>query len=47
MAVGSIISVRMIREREIDHELARGDGEEGKEEDKKNINSAMKAYWNY
>ncbi|MHC5772389.1 MFS transporter [Nostoc sp.] len=34
MAVGSIISVRMIREREIDHELARGDGEEGEEEDK-------------
>ncbi|MEH2153699.1 MFS transporter [Nostoc sp.] len=33
MAVGSIISVRMIREREIDHELARGDGEEGEEED--------------
>ncbi|MFN6482497.1 MULTISPECIES: MFS transporter [unclassified Nostoc] len=33
MAVGSIISVRMIREREIDHELARGDGEE-REEDK-------------
>ncbi|MEH1972629.1 MAG: MFS transporter [Nostoc sp.] len=31
MAVGSIISVRMIREREIDHELARGDGEEGEE----------------
>ncbi|MEH1776447.1 MFS transporter [Nostoc sp.] len=31
MAVGSIISVRMIREREIDHELARGDGEEGGE----------------
>ena len=28
MAAGSIISVRMIREREIDHELARGDGEE-------------------
>ncbi|MEH2176121.1 MFS transporter [Nostoc sp.] len=34
MAVGSIISVRMIREREIDHELARGDGEESEEEDK-------------
>ncbi|MEH2378876.1 MAG: MFS transporter [Nostoc sp.] len=34
MAVGSIISVRMIREREIDHELARGDGEEGEQEDK-------------
>ncbi|MBD2410822.1 MFS transporter [Nostoc calcicola FACHB-389] len=34
MAVGSIISVRMIREREIDHELARGDAEEGEEEDK-------------
>ncbi|MDZ8096927.1 MAG: MFS transporter [Nostoc sp. DedQUE05] len=33
MAVGSIISVRMIREREIDHELARGDGEEREEED--------------
>ncbi|MHC5726380.1 MAG: MFS transporter, partial [Nostoc sp.] len=33
MAVGSIISVRMIREREIDHELARGDGEESDEED--------------
>lgn len=34
MAVGSIISVRMIREGEIDHELARGDGEEGEEDDK-------------
>ncbi|MDZ8221975.1 MULTISPECIES: MFS transporter [unclassified Nostoc] len=34
MAVGSIISVRMIREREIDHELARGDREEGEEEAK-------------
>ncbi|MDZ7966905.1 MAG: MFS transporter [Nostoc sp. DedSLP03] len=34
MAVGSIISVRMIREREIDHELARGDAEEGEDEDK-------------
>ncbi|MEH1852221.1 MAG: MFS transporter [Nostoc sp.] len=35
MAVGSIISVRMIREREIDHELARGDGEEGEEDNEK------------
>jgi MFS family permease len=32
MAVGSIISVKMIREKEIDHELARGDGEESEQE---------------
>jgi hypothetical protein len=47
MAVGRIISVRMMLEREIYHELARGDGEEGQHKDKKNINSAMKAYCNY